>query len=191
MWGDNLLIKDKVETESKAETAYQERGIDIYYHVKKTIHDFETCHNVKTNYLVFRWNELSKRQDYIELRQKIEQEFNRNLHLKYYCDLFIIHNLRKMTPIITDKKIELEHNYLFAEITMSIYLTEYLGYSCEIWEKPQSEDLPDPLDILYKKEMRSLSTILCNKPSIRQQHYLSQILNEYLDRFKDETIGEE
>ena len=89
--------------------------------------------------------------------------------------------------IFTDEKIKFEHDYLFAEITMSIYLTEYMGFGYEIWEKPQSEDLPDPLDILYRKEKESLATILCGKPSIRKQQYLSPILNEYLDRFKDVT----
>lgn len=96
-----------------------------------------------------------------------------------------------MQKNITDEKIQLEHDYLFAEIAMSIYLTEYMGYGYEIWEKPQSEDLPDPLDILYKKEKESLAAILCDKPSIRKQQYLSPILNEYLDRFEDATDGEE
>lgn len=191
LWGNNLLIKNKVDSEKEAETAYQERGEDIFCHVKNTIQDYLSCHNAQTHYLVLRWNELAQRLEYIELRQRIEQEFESNLHLKHYSDMFIIHNLRKMTPYITDEKIKLEHDYLFAEITMSIYLTEYMGYGYEIWEKPQSEDLPDPLDILYRKEKDSLATILCGKPSIRKLQYLSPILNKYLDRFKDVTEEEE
>lgn len=191
LWGNNLLIKNKVDSEEAAEVAYQQRGEHIFCHVKNTIQDYLSCHNTQTNNLVCRWNELAKSPEYIELRQRIEQEFESNLHLKHYSDMFIIHNLRKMTPYITDEKIKLEHDYLFAEITMSIYLTEYMGYGYEIWEKPQSEDLPDPLDILYRKEKDSLATILCGKPSIRKQQYLSPILNKYLDRFKDVTEEEE
>jgi len=191
LWGNNLLIKDKVKSEEEAENAYQERGKDIFCHVKNTIQDYLSSHHTQTSYQVVRWNELANRQDYVELREKIEQVFNSNLHLKHYSDMFVIHNLKKITHSITDEKIILEHDYLFAEITMSIYLTECLGYEFELWEKPQCEDLPDPLDILYKKEKESLSTILCNKYSIRQQHYLSPIINEYLDRFKVENEGEE
>ena len=66
---------------------------------------------------------------------------------------------------------------------MSIYLTEILGYENELWEKPLSEYLPDPLDILYNEEKESLTYILNNKHSIRVQQYLSPIINKYIERF--------
>ena len=97
--------------------------------------------------------------------------------------MFIVHNLTKMTNRITPSKIELERDYLFGEIAMSIYLTEILGYNNEFWEKPQSEYLPDPLDILYNEERESLSCIIDNKESIRVQQYLSPIFNKYIERF--------
>ena len=187
LWGTDLLIKNKVGSEDEAISAYQKRGEDVYHHIKNTIQDYLSCHNANTNYLVFRWNEVAQRQEYIELLQRIEFVFDNNIFLKRYSDMFIINNLRKMTPNITERKIELEHDYLFAEITMSLYLTEFMEYGYEIWEKPQSEDLPDPLFVLYSKEKESLSTILGNKLSIREQLYLSPILNEYINQLADET----
>ena len=183
LYGNNLLIKDKVYDDEHAEKAYKKRGEHIFSHVKNTIQDYVESHRVQTKYQIYRWNDIADRQEYIKLLNKIISVFYSNLNLKYYSDMFIIHNLTKMTKKITPKKIELEREYLFGEIAMSIYLTEYLGYANEFWEKPQCDFLPDPLDILYNEEKKSLSCILDNKRSIRVQQYLSPIFNQYLERF--------
>jgi hypothetical protein len=183
LYGNNLLIKDKVLDVEQAEKAYKERGEHIFSHVKNTIRDYAESHHIQTKYQICRWNDIADRKDYVKLLNKVLSVFDSNLNLKYYSDMFIVHNLTKMTNIITPSKIELERDYLFGEIAMSIYLTEILGYNNEFWEKPQSEYLPDPLDILYNEERESLSCIIDNKESIRVQQYLSPIFNEYIERF--------
>lgn len=183
LYGNNLLIKEKVQDEEQARKAYKERGEHIFLHVKNTIQDYVESHLVQTKYQIYRWNDIADRQEYIKLLNRILSVFNSNMNLKYYSDMFIIHNLTKMTDRITQKKMELEREYLFSEIAMSIYLTEILGYENELWEKPLSEYLPDPLDILYNEEKESLTYILTNKHSIRVQQYLSPIINKYIERF--------
>lgn len=183
LYGNNLLIKEKVLDVEQAEKAYKERGDHIFSHVKNTIQDYAESHHVQTKYKIYRWNDIANRKDYVKLLNKVLSVFDSNLNLKYYSDMFIVHNLTKMTDRITPKKIELEREYLFGEIAMSIYLTEILGYENEFWERPQSEYLPDPLDILYSEEKESLFHIINNRQSIRVQQYLSPIFNNYIDRF--------
>lgn len=79
-----------------------------------------------------------------------------------------------MTERITLDKKQLEYDYLFSEITMSIFLTELCGYTDEIWEKPQNESMVDPIDILYRDEQDSLRNILSIDKSKRNQLYITQ-----------------
>jgi len=186
LYGNNLLIKDKVGTVDEAKVAYNERGKDIMLYVKKTIQEYILCHCSRTMYKVVRWEELSDSEEYIRLKSCVEKVFENSPNLKTYSQAFINHCLAKMTKDCNEYKQGLEYEYLFGEITMSIYLTEYLGYENEIWEKPQSDDLPDPIDYLYKYESASLQKILNERNSIRVQHYLAPVLNEYITRFEKE-----
>ncbi|MDO5527413.1 MAG: hypothetical protein Q4F85_15170 [Prevotella sp.] len=183
LYGNNLLIKDKATDPEDAKRNYEKRGLHIFSHVRNTIQDYIKSHNSYTKYHIVRWNDIANRQEYTEIKQRAIEIFNTNLNLRYYSNMFIIHNLKRMTDKITQRKIELEHEYLFEEIAMSIYLTEFLEYDHEIWEKPQSEYLPDPIDILYNEERESLYLLLEKEYSIRSQYYLAPIINKYLDRF--------
>lgn len=174
LYANNLLIKGKVDSEDVAKRAYKKRGDDIYFLVQRCVREHVSIKKPSTIYTIKHWDEIAETKEYLSLKERIVCEFEKNNALKEYCSIFINQNLSKMTNHITLDKIQLEHDYLFSEITMSIFLTEFCGYSDEIWEKPQSESMVDPIDILYHDEQDSLRNILSVNKSKRNQLYITQ-----------------
>ena len=66
---------------------------------------------------------------------------------------------------------EHEREYLLSEVSMSVYCTEVLGYSHEIWERRPANDLPDPIKLLYD-ERPEVVVAAVGHPTRRSQHYL-------------------
>jgi hypothetical protein len=54
----------------------------------------------------------------------------------------------------------LEMEYLRSEALVSLYVTEVLGYTCEIWEKLPGPAVPDPLAVAYEAASKSLCIVL-------------------------------
>ena len=173
LYGNNLLIKDKVSTKEEAQKAYEKRGTDIFHLIQSCVREYVNSNNPTTNYVIKRWNEIAEANEYASLRIKVISEFNTNVRLKDYSRKFIDDSLARITERITEEKVVLEEDYLYSEIAMSIYLTEFCGYTEEIWEKPQKRSLPDPIAILYREEKDSLRNILNGKESKRHQLYVS------------------
>ena len=174
LYANNLLIKGKVDSEDAASRAYKKRGNDIYCLMQRCVREHISINKPSTNYIIKHWDEIAESNEFLNLKERIVREFDNNNALKEYCNAFINQNLSKMTDHVTLDKIRLEHDYLFSEITMSIFLTELCGYTDEIWEKPQGESMVDPIDILYRDEHVSLKNILSIDKSRRNQLYITQ-----------------
>jgi hypothetical protein len=50
---------------------------------------------------------------------------------------------------VPDREQHWEQQYLLSELCMSVFCTEMLGYSLEVWERPPAPEAPDPLKVLY------------------------------------------
>lgn len=182
LYGHNLLIKEKVACIEDATQAYQKRGKDIYSLLSNTIKEYNATNLTNSKIIIKLWKDFDEVDDYKLLKQKIIHVFDSNPNLHKYCEAFILHSLELMTNHITSYKKHLEHDYLFSEIAMSIYLTEFCGFSDEVWERPQSPTIPDPLDLLYRSEKNSLHLILSRVDSSRRQLYLKDVIDTYLNR---------
>lgn len=176
LYGINLLIKDKLNNSDDVQKAYEKRGRDIYYLVENCIRNHTIKKKSKTNYIIKYWNELAYTQEYISLKNSIISEFNSNINLKRISNRFIENNLVRMTDSVNAEKKRLEHDYLFSEIAMSIYLTEFCGYYDEIWEKKTNNPQEDPIGFLYRNEPESLIKIIGKKIGKRHQLYLSSFI---------------
>lgn len=64
-----------------------------------------------------------------------------------------------------------EREYLLSEVCMSVFCTEILGYWQEIWERPPSPELPDPLKLLYEKHPEIIPKTVGHSPR-RQLRFL-------------------
>lgn len=186
LYGNNLLIKEKVISKEEAIKAYRKRGADIYSLLNNSIQERGSVESSKVNITIKLWDDIAENEiEYKKLKSKTITEFESNPVLNYYSNAFIFHNLKLMTPNITKYKKQLEHDYLFSEIAMSIYLTEFCGYTDEVWERAPKSSLPDPIDILYKNEKDSLDLILGHSYSNRKQLYLNDIIDSYLLGYSD------
>ncbi len=185
LYGNNLLIKEKVTNEEDAFMAFTKRGADIYSLLNNSIQEQGKIELSKTKITIKKWDEIAEKEsDYKILKSRIIDVFDSNPVLDHYSTAFILNNLKILTNNnITEYKKQLEHDYLFSEIAMSIYLTEYCGYTDEIWERAPKTNLPDPIDILYNSEKVSLYLILGHRNSTRKQLYLNDIIDSYLDGY--------
>lgn len=187
LYGNNLLIKNKVHNLEEAITSYNKRGGDIYSFTNKIVNEYMATYKLPPRIQIVRWDNIASDELYISLKKDIELKFADNLFLSHYSNMFIVNNLKKMTSLITDDKFRLEYDYLFSEIAMSIYMTEFLGYTNEVWEKPQDLTLPDPINVLYSNEKETLYSILKKESSFRVQSYLSEIINNYIKCFESDN----
>lgn len=177
LYGNNLLIKEKTQSNDEANRLANKRGTDVYSFVKNSISDYYNNNNhKKAKITLLRWADFSEKEEYKSLYERVTNEFESNELLKKYSNDFILYNLKKLTSKINLTKKNLEAEYLFGEITMSLFLTEKMNYKDEIWEKPPNPDMTDPINILYKSEMNSLTKIIKSKNPIRNQIFISDIL---------------
>jgi hypothetical protein len=72
-----------------------------------------------------------------------------------------------------DKEAEFEREYLLSEVSMSMFCTEVLGFSDEIWEKPVSPGVPDPLGLIYS-DHRDLVARTTGRPATRTLRFLHE-----------------
>jgi hypothetical protein len=70
-----------------------------------------------------------------------------------------------------DREAEFEREYLLSEVSMSMFCTEVLGFSDEIWEKPVSPGVPDPLGLIYS-DHRDLVARATGRPATRTLRFL-------------------
>ena len=176
LYGINLLIKEKVCSIEAAHKAYEKRGQDIFFLIQNCIRNFISIDKPSTNFIIKKWNELAETSDYVDLKNTIISEFKNNVVLNKHCEKFIEENLARVTNRIDVEKKCLEHEYLFSEVAMSIYLTEFCGYTDEIWEKKQADSMEDPINLLYRNENESLNRIIGKKVGKRCQLYLSSMI---------------
>jgi hypothetical protein len=76
-----------------------------------------------------------------------------------------------------DKEAEFEREYLLSEVSMTMFCTEVLGFSDEIWEKPVSPGVPDPLGLIYS-DHRDLVARTTGRPATRSLRFLHEAAAE-------------
>jgi hypothetical protein len=69
------------------------------------------------------------------------------------------------------KEAAFEREYLLSEVAMSMFCTEVLGFSDEIWEKPVAQGAPDPLALIYS-DHRDLVARTTGHAAARTLHFL-------------------
>jgi hypothetical protein len=96
------------------------------------------------------WDEVAAREEFKRFDRSIRAELSANEVLVSSLDKFV--KLRvdrfgmKRDP---QKEAEFEREYLLSEVSMSMFCTEVLNFSNEIWEKPVSQGVPDPIGLIY------------------------------------------
>ena len=87
-----------------------------------------------------------------------------------------------------DQELMYEREYLLSEVCMSIYCTEILSFTTEIWERPPGPDVPDILKLLYLKRPEVVATAL-GKPVRRTLRFLYEDTHEGIDKSTNELAS--
>ena len=82
-----------------------------------------------------------------------------------------------------------EREYLLSEVCMSVFCTEVLGFSNEVWERPPAADVPDPLKLLYE-DRPELVTRVPGRPVARRLQFLYSDRSRHADRLQQAALAE-
>lgn len=178
LYANDLIIKDKAKDDIEAKFIANKRGQELLVYVENVTTSFvKRSNKISKRYKIVRWDDFASLGQYKNLYNKFSTEIKNDIEFMSYCDEFVMYNLKKLTTSISQHKIELEREYLFGEIVMSIYISELLGFGTTIWEKTPHPEMIDPINILYSKKSDLLFRILQTKNYLRKQIYLNEIFD--------------
>lgn len=118
------------------------------------------------------WDELASQPEYLDFYELLKEEIFANKSMTNVIQKFINNRVERYGLGLSkadEEKYELD--YILGEISMSVYCTEILRFNTEIWEKPISADMPDPLSVLYSENLDIIRKIARAEPS-RKLEYL-------------------
>ena len=118
------------------------------------------------------WDEIGQTTEFTKFSRSMREGFLGEDLLSDTLERFVIERVERFGLGASPAR-ERHHQreYLLSEICMSVYCTEVLGYSHEIWERPPANDLPDPIKLLYEQRPQVVVAAV-GHPTHRSQHYL-------------------
>jgi tRNA-dependent cyclodipeptide synthase len=96
------------------------------------------------------WDDVAETPHFEEFAQRLRAEFLQDELMASALEGFVNRRVERF-GLGGSPREERNHEreYLLSEVCMSVFCTEVLGFWTEIWEKPPSRSLPDPLRLLY------------------------------------------
>jgi hypothetical protein len=102
------------------------------------------------NVCIAKWRDIAGQDNYMGLLQRLSSVVEEDKDLAAVVDQFVVQHVRKFCWRSDEQAAKWEKRYLLEEITMSIYVTEMLGYPRELWESPPNPQFADPIGYLYE-----------------------------------------
>ncbi|HTO78315.1 MAG TPA: hypothetical protein VMJ31_00910, partial [Methylocystis sp.] len=97
------------------------------------------------------WDEIAEMQEFQEFSERMREEILGDEELFSYINRFVKCRVQRFgLGADQNKECGYEQEYLLSEMCMSVFCTEILGYTKEIWERRPPKNAPDPLKILYQ-----------------------------------------
>jgi len=149
----NLIIKNEEENITDALVKARQKGNEIKNLVIHSLNQKEG-----TEIVIKKWRDFMDKPEFIAIKDIVNNEINSNNVFNNVVHEFILFNLRKFEVQEVLESRYFEHQYILEEIAMSIYATEILGYSTELWEKAPI-DSPDPIKFLYENSTEIVKRI--------------------------------
>jgi hypothetical protein len=96
------------------------------------------------------WDQIAEMEQFNQFSQRMRTEFLGVEALATAVDRFAKGRVERFgLGSSPERERDFEREYLLSEVCMSVYCTEVLGFSDEVWERPSKPELPDPLGLLY------------------------------------------
>jgi len=154
----NLIIRGSCSTIDEAFERAKRQGENLLSMIRNVQKKFTEVDNL----WIAMWNEITTQNKYLEILQNLKSIVEQDKELEAVVNKFITLYVRKFrwNPSEATKW---EERYLLEEVTMSIYVTEILGYSRELWEKAPEPDFPDPIGYLYQNRSELIQRLVGKK----------------------------
>jgi hypothetical protein len=118
------------------------------------------------------WDDIAAGEEFKRFARGVRAELSTNPALVSSLDAFVkLRADRFGMGSDHEKEAEFEREYLLCEVSMSMFCTEVLGFSDEVWEKPVSPGVPDPLALIYS-DHRDLVARTTGRAAVRTLRFL-------------------
>ncbi len=170
---DYLLALDRIVTGrwDKRQNIYRVARRDaqqVFKLVRKTLNLRELAEQGKVLY----WDDVADDSDYQEFSKAVTDAVTAHAGMSIEIDKFVAARTERFgLGANREEENQAELRYLISEVTMSMYATEILGYTTEIWEKPPARDVPDPLRVLYEQYPEVVESII-GRSHLRKLRFL-------------------
>ncbi len=165
----NLIIKGRSYSIDEAFIKAKRQGenmMKMILNVQKQFNNVESVHIAK-------WMDIASENKYLALLKSIKKLLRLDKGLRDFVDEFVTLHVQKFRWKVDKEALEWEERYLLQEITMSIYVTEILEYSRELWETPPNPNFPDPIGYLYESRPELVQMLVGNKTLKRKLEILA------------------
>lgn len=102
------------------------------------------------------WQDLADDPKYREIHGAVVDLMTRDTQFRQCVQSFVDHHLAQSQVQPSESSSVIERTYVIAEAAMSIFVTECLRYSVEVWEKAPDDRVADPIGHLYARGLSAL-----------------------------------
>lgn len=121
---------------------------------------------------IMRWDDIATTSEYLDFTKRLQRAVLSDEMLSDAIEAFVERRITRYgLGAFPDKERGYEREYLLSEVSMSVFCTENLGFSTEVWERPPQADAPDPLKLLYR-ERRQIVSEVTGRPATRVLTFL-------------------
>ena len=118
------------------------------------------------------WDEIAETARYAEFSRLLLDAVLSDRLLSESIHEFAERRVKRFSPgSAPEREQGYEREYLLSEVSMSVFCTEILGFSNEVWERPPQPGAPDPLKLLYEQR-RELIPPLTGREASRVLSFL-------------------
>jgi tRNA-dependent cyclodipeptide synthase len=165
----NLIIRGNCSSVDEAFKKARNQGENLRSMILNVRRQFADVKNI----IIAKWIDIAGQNKYIELYQKLKSILGQGKDLADIVNEFVTSYMRKFYwRRVNEETAKWEKRYLLEEISMSIYVTEILGYPRELWENAPNPKFPDPIGYLYEKRPEIVQMLVEKKTLARQLEIL-------------------
>lgn len=106
------------------------------------------------------WNEIAETARYAEFSQRLQKAVLSDRMLAESIHEFVERRVSRFGPGSSpERERGYEKEYILSEVAMSVFCSEILGFSNEVWERPPQANTPDPLKLIYSQRRELIARL--------------------------------
>jgi|SoiMethySBSTD1v2_1073268.scaffolds.fasta_scaffold01362_18 hypothetical protein len=188
---DRLLVLDRLVTGrywsvAAMATKARQEAEQILNLIKRVAHKMAAQSRGR---IVF-WDEIAEAGQFCTFSDRLRGQILTDHRLAGEIEEFVERRVARFgLGSLPERERAYEREYLLSEVCMSVFCTEVLGFSNEVWERPPAANVPDPLKLLYENRAE-LVTRVTGRPVARRLHFLYSDRSRHADHVQQAALAE-